>query len=158
MSVTHNDLGWKRIKAELKKAAGAGVKIGIQKGTKHNPKDGGGTVSQVQIAATHEYGDVTRGIPERSFMRSSFKENKAMLVAQTAAEYKAIVAGRKTTRTALGLLGQLHESQVKAKINSNIQPPRSPRTIAKKGSSRTLIDTKQLHDGIRYKLEVKGER
>jgi hypothetical protein len=153
VSVVERDLGWQRIKKELRVAQRSSVKVGIQQGQKRS-----GGIDQAGIARVHEYGHLEKGIPERSFMRSSFAENRTTLESELAAQYVAITEGRTTTHRALEVVGMLHESQVKAKIRSNIPPPLKPATVERKGSSVALIDTKQLHDGIRYKLDTGGKR
>ena len=99
------------------------------------------------MAAANEFG--TDSIPERSFIRSTFEENKNQIAALSAAEAKAIIEGRKTVETSLLQLGLYHVGQIQAKIHSNIPPPNTQETIDRKGSSVTLINTVQLVQSIR---------
>jgi hypothetical protein len=45
---------------------------------------------------------------------------------------------------------------IKQRIANGIAPPNSPYTIARKGSSKPLIDTGQLRNSITYQVEIGG--
>jgi hypothetical protein len=63
---------------------------------------------------------------------------------------RAVAEGRGSVWQTLSLIGLRMETQIKEKIGSNIQPKNAPYTIAKKGSSRTLIDTSAMIQNVRY--------
>jgi len=106
-------------------------------------------LSNPEIGSFHEFG---LGVPERSFLRSTFDEKEG--------SYKNILS-KLATRTAkqlkgnipLELLGLKVEADVKNKIRSNIPPPLSEATLArKKGKNVALIDTTQLIESIDYEV------
>jgi len=87
-------------------------------------------------------------IPERSFMRSTFDENVDKIQRQMSVQYKLVVEGKRSVYDALLSVGLRHGDDIKRKIRSGINPPNSPRTIAKKKSSKTLIDTGAMLQSI----------
>ncbi|MDF7681191.1 hypothetical protein PT300_11600 [Enterobacteriaceae bacterium ESL0689] len=52
-------------------------------------------------------------------------------------------------------MGEKLAGEVKRKIQSGIAPPLDPKTIARKGSSRPLIDTGNLLQSITYEVRDK---
>lgn len=131
MSVKDTDLGLKKFIAEMQSARSVEVVVGILEGTMNEGQ------SVAEYAAHNEFG--TDKIPERSFMRSAFDENKHGISVVMGQQFAKVKRGEKTVVAALNHLGMYHQAQIQKKIGSNIQPANSPVTIAKKGSSRTLI-------------------
>lgn len=80
-------------------------------------------------------------IPERSFMRSTFDENVDKIQRQMANQYKLVIEGKRSVYDALLSVGLRHGDDIKRKIRSGIAPPNAASTIARKKSSKTLIDT-----------------
>lgn len=144
------DRGWKRIKRELAKAKGAKVKIGLQADAGQHRE---GRIDIVQLAAIHEFGAPRRGIPERPFIRSTADEQRESMFRTTRAELDKIYTGRSDVAKSLSVMGQIMQDKIIAKINSGIPPPNRPGTIRKKGSSKTLVDTGQLKQSVRWQLE-----
>ena len=122
------------------------VDVGIIDAGEHDSGDD--TVAQVGFA--NEFGTAT--IPERSFMRSTFIEKKEEIVKLKKALLKKITAGDISLNTALGLLGEKASDLIAQKIIKLKEPPNSPATIARKGSSNPLVDTGQLHKSITYEV------
>jgi len=139
---TDRDLGLKKFIRQLQVAKVTEVVVGVQQGADNDGQQ------IAEYAAYNEFG--TESIPERSFMRSAFDENLAELKQDMDTQYGRVQAGQITVRTALGLVGLRHQDQIKNKIDTNIPPPNSPVTIAKKGSSHTLIDTGAMKNSIHY--------
>lgn len=133
MSVKDTDLGLKKFIAEMQSAKSVEVVVGILEGTMNDGQ------SVAEYAAYNEFG--TDKIPERSFMRTSFDENKHGISVVMGQQFAKVKRGEKTVVAALSHLGMYHQDQIQKKIGSNIQPANAPYTIEKKGSSRTLIDT-----------------
>jgi len=106
--------------------------------------------SMAQIASDNEYG--TRSVPQRSFMRTSFDENRDLLVRVINAEYDKVVQGTSTVKKSLNAIGLLGVDLVQQKIRSIYVPPNSARTIAIKKSSKPLIDFGQMIQSVRHKV------
>lgn len=144
-NVTIKDMGFEQFKRELEAAQTATVTIGIHEGS--GSVDG---VTIAEYAAYNEYG--TSKIPERSFMRATFDAESQNISNQFAREWNLILQGKSTVYRSLSLVGLKHETKVRERIGSNIQPKNAPSTIAQKGSSRTLIDTGTMLNTVRYVL------
>lgn len=142
--VKDTDLGFKRLIAELQNAKNLEVVVGLQE-SEEKSADG---VYVAEYAAANEYG--TKKIPERSFMRSTFDENVADWQRMVDRNIRSVAEGKGSVWQTLSLIGLRMETQIKEKIGSNIQPANHPYTIAKKKSSRTLIDTSAMIQNVRY--------
>lgn len=149
---------WKALRARVKTLAAknAKVKVGVLALAGANP-DG---VSLVEIAAVHEYGSPTAGIPQRSFIRRTMdlrEEDLRKLMHRISVAY---VSDKIDLDTALGILGQFLAAAVKNTIVSEqvvpqlIESPAGRRTIARKGSHVTLVDHAHLLNAISYEAEV----
>jgi hypothetical protein len=147
--VTERDFGWKRINAEIGKAKGAGVKVGVLADSE--PHEDG--EDMIDIALTNEFGDPSRRIPARPFVRGAFDQHVRYLQQTKSRLWDQILAGRMDTNRALGLLGETHQSQVQSYMTALDTPPNAPRTIAQKGSSNPLIDSGRLRLSIRWERD-----
>lgn len=104
----------------------------------------------VMIAATMEYGSPSKNIPARAFMRKSLASRRLVSnVRNIAARY---FAGKIDLDRALNQVGISAVGVIQQAIGSNIAPPNAPATIARKGSSATLIDTGRLRQSISYEI------
>lgn len=146
------DRGYRSMRERLDLMAGSYTKVGIQVGSKEID----GITDLVTVAAANEFGTDT--VPERSFMRSTFDEDKEQLATIKAAEAQAVLAGTKTVETSLALIGAYHAGRIQAKIHSHPPPPNAPATIAAKGSTGTLIDSGQLVQSITHVETIKGRK
>lgn len=145
---TIKDKGYKKVRGsfdELKKKPF--VKIGVLE------KEGDHTdspLSVAEVATFNEFG--TETIPERSFMRSTLDQNDAKYRKNLETLHNKVILQQMTPDIALGILGEQIQSDIIATINSGVDPENSPATIAKKGSSKTLVDSGQLKQSIRYEV------
>lgn len=127
--------------------------------------DGGtvhGEITMVELAAIHEFGAPKANIPERSFIRRTFIDNRGELKQMQAQLARAIITGGKgvnqhttgmTVRGAMEILGTWGAAKVKNTISqTDIPPPLKEATIAAKGSSKPLVDTGQLLQSITYEV------
>lgn len=133
------------------------VLVGFQEGSvtksqvKGNRRKEAGK-SMPQIAAENEFG--TKTIPARPFMRTSFDENRDLLVQVIDSEYDKVLDGTSTTRKSLNAIGLLGVDLIQQKIRAIYHPPNSPRTIARKKSSKPLIDFGQMIQSVRHKVVI----
>lgn len=105
------------------------------------------------VATWMEFG--TRTVPARSFVRSWFDENQSFITETLQKQFAAVAAGKRDAETAAERCALAFEGSVKQRISRGIPPPLAPATIARKGSSKQLIDTGQLRNAVRGKAEVK---
>ena len=148
--IQDKDHGYKAMRQRMKQMAGSYTKVGVQE----NSRDQDGVSDLVIIAASNEFG--TETIPERSFVRSTFEENREKLAEISAAEGDAILTGKKDVKTSLALMGEFHAGQIQAKIHSHPPPANAPSTIKRKGSSGTLVDSGNLAQSIRHVEIIEG--
>lgn len=145
--VTDRDLGLKAFIRQLEQARRVEVVVGILQGSTNDGQ------AIAEYAAANEYG--TKNIPERSFMRTSFDESVSKIQNDMNNEAGKVMAGQSDIRSALGVIGMKHVDRVKRKIGSNIQPKNADATIARKKSSRTLIDTGSMLNSVQYLVRAR---
>jgi len=136
--------------AELKARMFGGhvVRIGFPAGP--TEKDG---TPVAMIAAVHEFGSDERGIPERSFLRSTLSTELAKYIKLNKTNLQRVVNGKIRMRHALELLGQVASGDVKKTIRAGAFTPLSPATIERKGSSAPLIDTGMMVQSVTYEVD-----
>jgi len=104
------------------------------------------------VAAAHEFGAPSRGIPERSFLRVSLTMNAEKYVNFNRALMPRIINGQIGFEQALGLLGEMAKGDVQRFIATNTYQLK-PATIKRKGSSKALIDTGNMRQSITWVLD-----
>lgn len=158
------DMGWDLIVTELEKAHKMVVKVGFPDaadiGTatvEGSGKEAASSMSEVaQIAAYNEFG--TDRIPARPFFRTAMDTGKEKIKELSEKTYSAVLEGKMGTEQALGLIGELGTSLVKASITTGNWEKNTDLTIARKGSSKPLIDTGQMRNSVTYVVTGKSER
>lgn len=156
--VVDKDMGLNKILADLEKLSKAEVLVGIQAGskTKVDTIAGRQQVAGINIAgyaAQNEFGTDT--IPERSFLRSFFDQNLNIIEPFVERVCGRIIDDQITIEQGLGIIGTQMQDGVKEKIRQIRTPPNSPRTIAKKRSSKPLIDFGQMIAAVRYVVKLR---
>lgn len=159
---------WKRLQRALALESAAAkeshVKVGIiaSKGGKDTTADGG--LTMIELAAIHEFGSPAAGIPQRSFIRSTFarEENHRQLVELTAKLTQKVIHGMPLER-ALGLIGAWAVARIRETIDKRLtQGPdpqeNAPATIRKKGSDLPLVDTGRLKQSLTWKVWLGAAR
>jgi hypothetical protein len=136
-----DDRVWRKLYNLVRKAAGKSVRVGLFDG------------ELAEIGAVHEYGSADGTIPERSWLRSTFRSRREDLAKMQARVTKAMLAGKITETQAMELLGQWAAGAVKQTIQRDGEfAPLAPATVEAKGSTRPLVDTGQLAQSIAYKV------
>lgn len=140
------DRGANYIKAQLEKIeTGAYVKVGFPAEKTEARTD---SQSNVMIAIYHEFG--TRNIPQRSFLRSTYDEKLEENNQFIKKLHSKVLDQKMTIEQALNILGLRVQSQIRAKIRSNIPPP-----VQRNGGNATaLIDTGQMINAITHQVKV----
>lgn len=132
----------------------------------------------LMIASVHEFGcsikvtDKMRGylhhigihlkadtleikIPERSFIRAGYDENKVAIYTSAEDLLEKVVNLELSTDAFFNALGEYAVGLIQEYLTKLKDPPNHPATIANKKSSNPLIDTGQLRDSITYRV-VRG--
>ncbi len=133
------------------------VVVGITGKSGGKPHEGAGGMTIVDIGAVHEFG-IPGKIPKRSFLRATIdqhdKKYRKYIVngVRREAMEAAKAATFSTNSLTLKRTGLMVEGDIKKRIATGIAPPLSPVTIARKKSSKALIDTGQLRASIASEL------
>ncbi len=152
--ITDKDYGWKELKKELQKLEKKPfTKVGILEG-KGSKLYSDSSQKVIDVAVANEFG--TAKIPARPFMRKSYDENITQYNRLFKRAYNNIIDGKSTVKTSLGKIGLFAENKTKKRLRSGPWTPNAPSTIAKKKSSRPLIDTGQLVNSIVSKTVMNG--
>lgn len=146
------DKGWRHIVESMAKAAnkpGAHVVVGWpgKAGSQQYPA---GDVTVAEVAAFNEFGTATT--PARSMIAATCDLNseKYKQTARTIAD--GIATGRVDLAKGLHILGVMIKGDIQSRINDGIPPPNSASTIARKGSSKPLIDTGLMKNSIDHEV------
>ena len=101
-------------------------------------------------AAINEYG--TSKIPQRPFMRTAVSRHGKSWGSKSANAVQSVMKGMSISQVT-ELVGMQMKSDISSTLTNGPWTPNSAVTIAKKGSSRPLIDTGELRASITYKVE-----
>ncbi|MBE0434618.1 MAG: hypothetical protein IBX56_02305 [Methylomicrobium sp.] len=143
-SLKINDSKWRQVKARFPEIAGVSVDVGIQSDAGTGEKG----VPIVAYGAANEFG---RGnVPERSFIRSTFDEQRSAWGKLADKLIGGILDLKLAPNKVFSVLGAKAEDDIKQKITALRTPPNSPITIERKGSSNPLFDNGDLRRAIRY--------
>lgn len=147
-NVEINDKVWRDLVRRIEGIADKHAKVGVVGQAADDDHDG---LTNAEIAAVHEFGTEDGHIPERSFLRATFRDQRDKLVAMQVKACKAILAGKMDARRALELIGAWGAGAVKMFITRGANlAPLAPITIKRKGSTRPLVDTGQLVNSITF--------
>lgn len=155
VSYQQKDLGKSKIKKDLKDlhkfAALVGIPstapVPVDKET-HKPLG----INMASLALVHELGSAANNIPARPFMRQTRERMQNRFMRLLRGAYKQVLAGKVHPYQALFRLGMAYEGEMKNTFIIGSFTPNKPATIARKGSSRPLIDTSRMRQSIVSKV------
>lgn len=151
--VSVTDRGADGLLSRLRRAAGARVRVGVlEEATKATREEEGSPLTLLEVAAIHEFGAPAAGIPQRSFIRAGVDTQLAEIQRVQRALAGQTIRGATTLDVALDRLGAKVAALLQNRIAAGIDPPNSPATIARKGSSKPLVDTGQLKAAITWRV------
>lgn len=182
--LVEKDHGWRAFIERVKQIPNSHVKVGVladdARGGLHVP---GGKLTVAEIAAVNEFGTEDGRIPARSFVRSTFEEEREHLVDLGKELMRKVLEGM-SVEQALNIMGSTLATAIKKKITvgEGIPPPNAPSTLrrkamkgkgvraargkpsfdqkfeASKAGVRTLVDTGRLLGAITWSVVLgKGE-
>ena len=112
-------------------------------------------ITNAELAIIHEFGVPERGIPERSFMRSTASEESNNLGQLSKQVLNECLAGNISPYDAYATIGAYFQGKIVEKITDGEFEPNNENTVKRKGSSKPLIDTGQLRASITYEVREK---
>ena len=148
VKVKINNKGLEKELELINKIGKARVKVGVQADAGVHSESG---ANLVDIGIWNEYG--TAHIPSRPFIRQTFEDNQ-QAVAQYLGRVVSNVAKGDDLVQELSKLGQWYQDKQKKTLTSYPWTPNAPSTRRRKKSSKPLVDTSQLVNSIRYKVEI----
>ena len=142
----------KRLKVRVGVLNDAPKKEGTRTGKRGRQIQQAATLAEV--AAAHEFG--TDKIPQRSFIRATVDLRASEIRAMQEKLAGQVLSGAISPETAMERLGIFTQGLIQARIAEGIDPPLKPATIARKGSSKQLVDSGQLRSSITYQITEGG--
>lgn len=112
-------------------------------------------ITNAELGVIHEFGVPERGIPERSFMRSTASEESNNLGQLSKQVLNESLAGNISPYDAYATIGAYFQGKIVEKITDGEFEPNNEKTVKHKGSSKPLIDTGQLRGAITYEVREK---
>lgn len=94
-------------------------------------------------------------IPRRPFMSNTFDKYEKQIVNFILDEYRKVVDDKQTFKKMIDRIGVRHEGQIKKSFTEFTYKENHPVTIARKGSSKPLIDSGSMKNSIKYKVIYK---
>ena len=150
VKTTDKDMGRSRILNEIEVLKGSYVTIGVH--AEATPYPSG---QSVQFVATeNEFGNSR--IPERSFLRSTFDENRENWRKKHRSLLNDVIKGKTSTKLVMRSLGFEMATAIQNKVLTLQSPPNAPSTIAQKPlvGNNPLINTRHLLNNIGFQATV----
>lgn len=111
-----------------------------------------GSSNNATIAATHELGAPSRGIPARPFLIPTMQNNAEKYTNLMAQGFRNALQDKEKAAEVYEKIGLVASSDVKDYIVSGQFVPLKQSTIDRKGSSKPLIDTEEMRSSISYEV------
>lgn len=158
VKIKDNDREYKKFLKDMKSLSGSFTKVGVLQGSKAKERGEDGNIHPTnkplaEVAIKNEFG--TENVPARPFMRNAFREAREDLIELKKQNFNMIAAGRRDEKTALARIGAFFVGVIQDQIGSPQLEENAPSTIARKGSSKPLIDTGTLRQSIAHTEFVK---
>lgn len=140
-----NKLGSALAKIEQRLRSAEKLRVGFLEGATY--PDG---TPVALIAAIHDFGAPAAGIPPRPFFRGMVKDKKS--------EWPSVIhAALKTSggdvATAFGIVGEHVKAELQEAIRNFSGVPLKPKTIARKGFDKQLINTGHMLNSVGYEVK-----
>ena len=152
--VTTRDRGYRKFVsrvASLHTPRGVTIGIHAQAGAEEHAEAHGVHANRpltvLEVAVINEFG---LGVPERSFIRAWFDSAQPQNQALAEHMLRRILKGEIDLETALAQMGAKFAGEVQKFIAAGVPPPNAPLTIARKGSSKPLIDSGQMRQAVTW--------
>lgn len=141
------------VKTMLRALGGKTLHVGILGRDGSSAEEPGG-ITLAQLGAVLEFGTADGHIPARHWLQGTLAERRADLAALSVRLLRRVLAGSLTVDAYHRIIGEQLVSWTKERIatGEGLQPPNAPSTIARKGSSRPLVDHGQFVNSISYEV------
>lgn len=153
--------GGKRVDNAMMALPRAHVVAGFPQGDPKAMRDNG-EMSNAALAAIHnavetQYGSPGHNVPPRPFMDGAMKDKTALreLRIMQIGGLRRVMRGTADLKQTMGKIGERMVDAIKDSIRDGNWKANAPSTIARKGSSRPLIDTAQMINSVSHKVVLK---
>ena len=129
------------------------IEVGYFGNAMHKPSITSGKsrpIALKDLAAIHELG---LGVPKRAFIEPSLKKNRKKYLVYAGKQITPIIRGKKSLNASWQGLGVMAVADIQQYMVTASFTPLAASTIARKGSSKPLIDTGQLRQSITYRVK-----
>ena len=120
-----------------------------------NSREESTSITNAELGVIHEFGVPEKGIPERSFMRSTASEEANNLGRLAKNQISECLRGETSAHDAFATVGVYLQGKIVDKITDGDFEPNTEATVKRKKSSKPLIDTGQLRGAITYEVREK---
>lgn len=133
------------------KNIGGSVEVGWL-GTQNHIGRGGAknSITMADLAAIHYHGAPSKNIPQRDVITPTIEQNESKYLGFIDRSIPSLIDGSMELKTMWQYLGMEGQADLQKQMITAKLAPLSPRTIRRKGSSRPLIDSGQLRQGVTY--------
>lgn len=118
-------------------------------------EDHGDGATVLDVAIWNEFGVPEKNIPARSFIRAWGDENRDQMQQVATRLLRKVIKGQLTKEQALEQFGLWMQGGIQRRMAQGIPPPNAASTIAKKGSSKPLIDAGVLRSSVTFAVDGK---
>lgn len=132
----------KRIARNMSKLDGLQIKVGVLRNAGSYP-DG---TKVVDVAVWNELGE--GNMPPRAFIGDTFRVQRTEIRKIKAELVRRVMLGTMSVSTVAQATGNWYKGIVQRSITNTAWAPNAPMTIARKGSSKPLVDTGRLLNSI----------
>lgn len=159
----------KRLKEVMKRAEQLNrlqLVVGIP--SDENSRDESTGITNAELGVIHEFGAPEKGIPERSFMRSTASEEANNLGRLANIQIAECLKGETSAYDAFATIGAYLQGKIVEKITDGEFQPNKPETLKRKltpvkdkkrkrakDADKPLIDTGQLREAITHEVREK---
>ena len=146
---------------EIKKVERKSINVGVlSSAPMHKPEEGGSKkpISMAKLASIHEFGQPSRNIPKRSFIRLTFDSNRTKIDRFVQTQFNKVFGRKQTVDKSFRRIGEWYVGRTKKTFVDNDWPGLAAstlkaKTLRGKTAFRPLIETGQLRKSIAYEVK-----
>ena len=128
--------------------------VGFPQGSPKQARQNAEGPSNAELAAIHTFGSIKRNIPPRPFMQETAKADGQTVKEMRVTQGKLLPhlqRGALTVKGYLAAIGEVYAGGIKRSIHDGNWKENAPRTIARKKSSKPLLDTLQMVNSVTHR-------
>jgi len=144
---------WQETLKEFKKSYRVKVGYPSESTGKEQHEDDG--INNATLAAVHNLGSVANNIPPRPFLKQSFEKYQSERKKLAERLVRDFMRGAIDMKTAHEKMGNASAGWGRKIFTTGDFAPLKPATVARKGSSRPLIDTGELRRALTFEVVKK---